>query len=160
MRTLLSPLAVQATACRSSEYAARQSLRAGGGYCLLISRLKVRFLRGAPTWLRALGQPRPRTSYRSARGRRSQARPWSRANALQQRLARAPSPESDLTARPPGVLISLSTLAPLVECPTTPQGGVFNCGRMFGSCRCSARSSYCLDARSPKDESWQGKLRP
>ena len=53
-RTLQSPLAVQATTCRSSECIARQSLRAGGGYCLLISRLKVRFLRGAPTWLRAL----------------------------------------------------------------------------------------------------------
>jgi len=51
LRTLRSLLPAEATARRSSEYVARQSLRAGDRYCLLISRLKVRFLRGAPTWL-------------------------------------------------------------------------------------------------------------
>jgi len=46
---LQSLLAAHAITCRSSECVARQSLRAGGGYGLLISGLKVRFLRGAPT---------------------------------------------------------------------------------------------------------------
>src|SRR5687768_17587149 len=49
--THLYPRIPCATSCRSSQWTARQSLRAGDGYGLLISRLKVRFLRGAPTHL-------------------------------------------------------------------------------------------------------------
>ena len=49
LHTLLSQLVIHVVAYRSSEYVARQSLCAGGGQSLLISRLKVRLLRAAPT---------------------------------------------------------------------------------------------------------------
>ena len=45
-----SPCVPRATSCHPTQLTARQSLRAGGGYCLLISRFLVRFLRGAPTY--------------------------------------------------------------------------------------------------------------
>jgi hypothetical protein len=47
------------TSCRSSQCIARQSLRAGGGQSLLISRLKVQVLRGAPTYVTLIGAPSP-----------------------------------------------------------------------------------------------------
>jgi len=53
------PRAFGARTCLSSQYTARPSLRAGGGSGLLISRLKVRFLRGAPTYASSRLSPVP-----------------------------------------------------------------------------------------------------
>jgi len=47
------------TSCRSSQRVARQSLRAGGGQGLLISRFQVQVLGGAPACITLIGAPSP-----------------------------------------------------------------------------------------------------